>query len=594
MEPVIEQFRIIATRWGSNPDLVRQIRDFLIHGYPVVMATCLAALAAGLLLGSFSLRKPLASISRKTRGLLLILFLLAWFSRMVVAYHQPQVFFDEINLLDTAENLLRDGSNRLTVNPGDTRAGFVPVPAVWPILMAISFALAGAKDSVAFNLSALLGALSVGLAFLLVWLLFFHRPEPWREQAGLWAALFLAINPVAIRISGAAAMEPANVFFLLLALVCSLWYFRQPSFWGELMAFLSAGVACNVRQENVVLLVPLLVLWWMVFHPALKVEARRPGFYCGLLVFIYAVFPAALNAFIGVSSGFYFFYESSELIHHHVKENLLNNLLFWIENRINPIFVTLAAGAGIVGLFYLPDISGLARRERKIGWVLFTWFGCFQLFYSLNPSCDFSLRFTFDSWRTSINPLIPLILLAGAGMVMGGEWLTNWIKMHLAGFAHRFCTGWGTIIMIILLLTIPIAFLQFIRSDTVWTAQYRFQKHLVPLAKARDFIFIDGSSLYHERLPAQIRFASGSWPFIHEYDPQRPSSSWLLVNYIPLQWTGRKTFIYLVDDGSGRGRYARQWYCHYFRTRVWEGWYQDGYYFLIMELRGRKTETDRR
>jgi len=87
------------------------------------------------------------------------------------------------------------------------------------------------------------------------------------EAAGLLAALFLAITPVAVAIDRSNNTDSALVLFLLLAAWATLNAIERPSAWRIASAMALAGVAFNVKMLVALGVVPILALAYFAAAP---------------------------------------------------------------------------------------------------------------------------------------------------------------------------------------------------------------------------------------------------------------------------------------------------------------------------------------
>jgi len=83
------------------------------------------------------------------------------------------------------------------------------------------------------------------------------------EVAGLLAALFLALTPVAVAIDRSNNTDSALVLFLLLAAWATLNAIERPSFWRIAGAMALTGIAFNVKMLAALGVVPILALTYL-------------------------------------------------------------------------------------------------------------------------------------------------------------------------------------------------------------------------------------------------------------------------------------------------------------------------------------------
>lgn len=131
---------------------------------------------------------------------------------------------------------------------------FVSQPPLVLYLFAGAYAVFGVDDVVGVYVSLLLGVATVGLVYAMGYLM--------RDRAtGFVAATFLAVMPFHIALSRKAMLESGLAFFMTLAAVLALYYFRAPT------------------QRRAI---------WAGVGVALAALAKLPGFLIGVVLVLYA------------------------------------------------------------------------------------------------------------------------------------------------------------------------------------------------------------------------------------------------------------------------------------------------------------------
>src|SRR3989344_5706083 len=192
-------------------------KSFIENSLMKIEPVFLAVTFIGILSFIFLNRKELINFFRKvpktTWLLLLGIFVLALILRTAVAPATHRVYFDEDIYLDIGKEILLRGNGSLC-NYGDSQCheyAFMKWPNAYPTILAISYAIFGISEAVAFNLVILLGSLSVILIFLLAYVLTENH------KISFYSSLLFALIPVHIMWSATTASEPVLVFFTLLA-----------------------------------------------------------------------------------------------------------------------------------------------------------------------------------------------------------------------------------------------------------------------------------------------------------------------------------------------------------------------------------------
>jgi len=366
--------------------------------------------------------------------------------RLWWAPHGPQVFFDEINFLEIARGLARDGDFMLPLRPSDDRM-LIPIPAAWSFLLSLVFLVTGAQIHAAVTVALGMSILSVALLFLVGWLLF-RRPAP-----ALFLACVLAVLPIHLRMSGSMALENGSLFFLLLTWVAVLaWQEQRRPVWLY-CAGTAAAWCVNWRMENPFAVLPVLLVTALVLDPQPLRLLREKHFYLALLGIAVFSLPGLACYVQGTGQGYYLFYGSEADRQAQVALNMKNNLVYWVDGLIHPPELTLLAVVGALGW----------RPWRKpVAWVL--WFLVLQFFYSRVPSADFGLHHTLDSWRNALQPALGLMVLAAAGLES--------VRGLLEPRVPRPVLAAILSLLLLPLFSQPLRYEAFVQSRHIWQQEY--------------------------------------------------------------------------------------------------------------------------
>lgn len=303
---LINLIHILRKFFNFSPDTYFAVEDFLIYKYYIFLSLLFILCSVFLVLCC----RYLCIFERVSYRGWLYLFLIFNASvilRFFITSHHPQVFFDEVTFIETAENYYRYGLN-MQNSFGPHRNIFLICPTGWPFLISLVFHITGVEIKSAFSLSALLSSFTTLLVFG-VCFLFFES-----EKAALWSSLLFSVHPLFIRLSGSSAMGTSSVFFILLAMMFFLIYFKYKKAELLILSFLLLAFTVNIRQEAFLTIMPLLLLFFFLFNPDVKREFKNVYFYVAVLLLAVFSFPAVLASLYGVGTGFYFFYEPPEMI----------------------------------------------------------------------------------------------------------------------------------------------------------------------------------------------------------------------------------------------------------------------------------------
>jgi 4-amino-4-deoxy-L-arabinose transferase-like glycosyltransferase len=426
--------------------------DFLSYYSYIILTTLFLCLIGAALLSRQSIKKLIAGTSPGSILWLLGIIATGAVIRFGVLRHHPQVFYDEAYMIETAQSYYHFALN-MHYNDGPMPSLLFICPSGWPYLVSLAFRLTGMERiDTAFALSAFLTSVAPVFVFYLVSLLFQN------QRAGLWSAAAFAVHPVICRFSTSSAMEPSSITFFALSIFLVVWYLRERDTILLYLAFFSLGYMSNIRQEAFMTLLPLLLLFFVLFHPDIRGELKRPHIYINLALLFVFILPAALSSLYGVSTSYYYFFEPPNLMRKHILHNLQFNVTYWISNRIHPLSITLAA---LVGWWML------LKKDRALALFFGGMFLFLQFFYSINPSCDFSSIYTLDSWRTAANQILILIILSGLALEMGLEYF----RQHYPRLAPLV-----TALLIFTVLIVPFRYYSFMSEKTIWAGEYLYVK----------------------------------------------------------------------------------------------------------------------
>lgn len=145
---------------------------------------------------------------------------------------------------------------------------FVSQPPLVLYVFALAYAIFGVDDAVGVYVSLLLGVATVGLVYALGWLM--------RDRAtGFVAATFLAVMPFHIALSRKAMLEAGLAFFMTLAAVLALYYFRAPSQRRAIWAGVGIGLAALAKLPG--FLIGVVLLLYAGVELAYLLNRRRAG-----------------------------------------------------------------------------------------------------------------------------------------------------------------------------------------------------------------------------------------------------------------------------------------------------------------------------
>lgn len=395
--------------------MTQLIYDILIYGYYFFLSALVIAFAVIVFMNGRRLVSLLGGISRRTWLTLFIIMSAGLFIRIWAVPHTHHVYFDEFEHLNGAENLFYRGIYCAT-EQGTGSSPEVIEPLNWPpmyhYLLSVAFAAFGPSEAVAFELSSVLGALSVLLVFLLAYLLLND------QRVAIYAAFLFNLIPVHLKYSGSSETGITSLFFILWALISGLIYVRRFDTQGLWGLILSLAVALYCRPENffLLVLVPGFVLLFLDKNQRSSGTARAHLIVsvCSLMVLAAPYLVHMLLGQIVVHPPGWEQGTGRRLLN--LKEHVIGNLWFW-SGPYHPSLVTLLALAGIPVLW---------KQDRKILLFSGVWFFSLLVLYS---SYHIGVFDGLDSDRFALNLYVSVVFWAGVGLAklfVSWRWRREW------------------------------------------------------------------------------------------------------------------------------------------------------------------------
>lgn len=406
-------FFLIRQWTSSYPEqILRQQLSFIwpyfLEG--VVLGTVLTAV-----LNWRSIRDTFSQIDRKAYRWLGVLMIVAFLLSGFLAPRQHRIFYDEDIYLNVAQTIASDRKAAYCLD-GENRYGryrcneleYNKQPSGYPYLVSVLYRLTGTTEWGAHLLQNGFFAVSVGVLFLLGWLLFGDI------LAALSAGAVFMILPHNLKWFNTTSAEPAAALFAGASLLCTLLFARQgrPGL-GILTVFMIA-FSSNLRPESP-LIIPVCLAAILLYRPGLF---KTPMIYGLGLLLLFLFLPhfahrASVQSEKWGADTTMFSIPTFDL-------NFPTNLFYYLNNDQFPLLVTVLALSGFVmlkrtsspsaGINQPLDPSVFKPKSVLSLWFLLFW-GIFLFFYAG------SYRFGADV-RYALVSFMPIALFAGLGVRM--------------------------------------------------------------------------------------------------------------------------------------------------------------------------------
>jgi len=421
---LIANFFFIVIYYSITYTTQKTLEDLLIQIEPIFLTVNFALIVISLFFSLKDIRKIFKPIKRRIWIILLLIIFIGFILRMYFTPHTHRVYFDEDIYLDIGKQILTEGKACLC-NYGDYKGCYDCILMKWPnshpFTFAVAFLLFGVSENVAFNLSVLLGTLSILLVFLIGYLI------SKKAEIGLYSALLFTFVPMLIVWSGTVAAEPFYIFYTLLAVFSFLLLLEKEKWSTYLLAASSIAFASQFKAESgaVIAIIAFLML---LFDDKLKFKLNSSKFLISFIILLALITPYVIHIYhssktdpwgaTGNKFGLEF-----------VVKNASENAIFWIkgyETIEHPFVFTIFAIIGLVYTFI---------NERKIFIFLFLWFFMFFAIYASFYAG--SVRYGTDV-RYSLSGYPPFVLLGGFGLYFIHKKLTDKVRRDILIFALLF------------------------------------------------------------------------------------------------------------------------------------------------------------
>lgn len=231
--------------------------EFFISNMFIIMTIIFSALLILLILNYKEITKPFRKINKKTWLALLVIFIIGFALRNDSYFYG--FGFDGMHYQETANFFFKTGLYVKGCTIGNVydckfyhQALF---PAGFPYLIVLLYYIFGQNSLWAMMLSAFTGSLTIILVYLVTYSLFK------KEEIGLYTSLVFALIPLEIMINGSAAVRPFSSFFIALTILFFLLALERNKVKLWSLFAITFSYCIYVRQENSILLIPMLLLF---------------------------------------------------------------------------------------------------------------------------------------------------------------------------------------------------------------------------------------------------------------------------------------------------------------------------------------------
>ena len=214
------------------------------------------------------IKQYFSEISKKSWLILGVIFFGMMLFRLSLPIYYHLVFIDEHLYLQAAKNIILSGTQ-----------GVYSKSIGWPFVLNLFFRVFGINNWVSLYVSAGLGIATIILMFLFVYVLLSN------EQMALIAAGVFSFMPLHIRWAATAETNAAALFFVMISMLCALFYFKKQSALLLWLAFMAVAFAAQFRPENYIFFV-IFIIGVMIFCKQ-KIKITSVQFFVPLLLSLF-------------------------------------------------------------------------------------------------------------------------------------------------------------------------------------------------------------------------------------------------------------------------------------------------------------------
>lgn len=303
-------------------------------------------------------RAVFGQVTRGCWGFLIVLFLLAFFVRWNIVPHRHYVFYDEYEHVNIAKNMAEErefARCNLYLDGACLSSDLPQWTPGYHFLLASAFKVFGTSEAAAYNLNACLGAFSVVVIFLIIYLL------TATEAVSLVFALVVALTPLHLKFSGNSSPDMASFLFTALSFLSLLIFSKFQSAKSFFQFIAVTAFTLLVRPENGLIL-PVFAAWLALT----KVERAYYGRLrdLGILFVPYVLYLLAVE-------GYQVRRWLGQNAHVPVWEAVRENVVFWVMNPAVPVLGLLLA---VVGGFYA------FKKNKPVFWCSCLYFFAYLFF----------------------------------------------------------------------------------------------------------------------------------------------------------------------------------------------------------------------
>ena len=360
-----------------------------------------------------SIKEPFGKIGKKTWIILFVIIIFSFFVRFFWIPHEQVSMADGENWTELGIRVKEYGIHAQCDFDTDEECkvpSYIPYPPAYSTLLSFVFNFFETTEKTAFKFNALMGTLSVFIAFLFGYL------YTKREYVALFSAFVFSLIPPLLKFSGGVSPASFSVFFLLLTFVFLKIFSENKSKRAFLLLLSSLLIVIYIRPENI-FLAPIFLLMF-AFEDNIKrfLDREKVFFVLSFFVFSFSLIPSVMIVYFGSNIAGYEGWNPSILeTAEYLLKHAPRNFYFLINPLVNSFVFSFFVIIGTIGVFL---------KEKKD----FFLFSFILLFY-------FTLYSSFDAgifWGPLARYSLPLYVPLFFFFIKGINYVLEKIKNKIA------------------------------------------------------------------------------------------------------------------------------------------------------------------
>lgn len=383
---------------------------FFLQNMFLIMALIFIVFFVILLLNLRNIREQLPRVDKRTLMALIIIFLVGFTLRNSQYIYGYGV--DGIHYTESARTWLHTGAFMKGCAFGDLDSCrcYVEVlfPAGFPFIILLLYMAFGVNSLLVMILNGIISSLAIILTFFIARMLFN------RNDIGLYSAVVFSVIPIDVFIAGTAAVRTVSLFFMGLTTLFLLMSLERDRLSSWMLVAITFSMSIYIRQENSILLIPLICLFLTRYKGTVKGFIKSDRFLFPAILLIITQIP--VQHWILFVGGF----------GNNMPDFSLSYLPYHLPVMFSGLFVPsyeAAIFSPIPTMLFLFSAIFIFKRKGEVAF-LWLWFISLFMLYALYFQCSAIVCGEHIRYMSSLS--ISYSILAGLSLF----WITKRIRIR--------------------------------------------------------------------------------------------------------------------------------------------------------------------